>query len=356
MNALVINHGRSFSLLIFLFVQLQGFGQLKADFSASPVSACAPIVVQFTDLSTGDPVQWKWDLGNGVTSVMKSPSATYFTPGTYNVKLVIRNSSSTDSVVKNQFITVQPSPLVNFTASDSAGCAPLKVNFKDLSTSGDGTISKWNWDFGDGSVSTLPNPTHTYKASGNYTVILNVTNSFGCTKTFTKSQYIKVTEGVKADFQFSSLSTCTLPSTVTFTNKSTGPGTVSYTWNFGDGAQSALSNPVHIYTTAGSYSVGLIANSSLGCSDSITKKNLIYVGVNSSKISAPAKGCVNQAINFKNQSAPTPAKSFWSFGDGTSSTEANPVKSYNAPGTYTIKLVNDFDGCTDSVTQTIVIE
>src|SRR5450755_300706 len=76
--------------------------QLTANFTASPVSGCAPLVVNFTDQSTGNPTQWRWDLGNGTTSFNQNPSATYFNPGQYNVKLVISNAAGADSIVKNQ--------------------------------------------------------------------------------------------------------------------------------------------------------------------------------------------------------------------------------------------------------------
>src|SRR5215471_8252129 len=73
------------------------YAQPHANFSASPLSGCSPIVVNFTDQSTGNPTQWKWDLGNGVISFLQNPSATYFTPGTYNVKLIVSNSFGIDS-------------------------------------------------------------------------------------------------------------------------------------------------------------------------------------------------------------------------------------------------------------------
>src|SRR5215831_12399541 len=82
------------------------YAQPQANFSASPVSGCSPIIVNFTDQSSGNPTQWKWDLGNGVISFLQNPSATYFSAGTYNVKLVVWNASGSDSITRNQYITV----------------------------------------------------------------------------------------------------------------------------------------------------------------------------------------------------------------------------------------------------------
>ena len=83
MNALVLSHRRSLTFLLFLLCfQGMAWGQPKAAFSATPVTGCAPLVVYFSDSSSGNPTQWKWDQGIGVTSFLRNPTATYFTPGT----------------------------------------------------------------------------------------------------------------------------------------------------------------------------------------------------------------------------------------------------------------------------------
>src|ERR1044071_5855638 len=117
------------------------FAQPQANFTATPVSGCSPIIVNFTDLSTGNPTSWHWDLGNGVISFLQNPSATYFNPGTYNVKLVATNAAGSDSVIKLQYITVYANPGVNFFASDSSGCFPLSVQFTSICSPGSGTIT-----------------------------------------------------------------------------------------------------------------------------------------------------------------------------------------------------------------------
>jgi PKD repeat protein len=69
-----------------------------------------------------------------------------------------------------------PAPAADFSASATLGVAPLAVTFSDLST---GTVSSWNWDFGDSATSTLQNPSHTYNAVGTYPVGLRVTGPGG---------------------------------------------------------------------------------------------------------------------------------------------------------------------------------
>lgn len=327
--------------------------QVKAGFSATPVAGCAPLIVKYTDESTGNPTSWRWDLGNGTISFLQNPAATYFNPGTYTVKLVVRNGAQADSMVKVSYVTVYASPVVNFAASDTTGCFPLNVQFTDLSTAGDGSIVSREWDFGDGTVSTDANPEHRYTAAGKYTVSLRVRNSYGCTQTFTRSQHIQLTNGVKADFGFIVPNSCKPPTAVRFTNKSTGTGTLNYVWDFGDGVTSTDINPTHTYTTAGTYSVKLLVRNNTGCADSTVKVNAINIGTVKAGFSVPPLICSNTAFALINNTTPAPVGALWNFGDGTTATDLNPVKMYAQAGTYTIKLVSDFGACKDSVTQTV---
>ncbi|HYH55976.1 MAG TPA: PKD domain-containing protein, partial [Anseongella sp.] len=278
MNALVLRHRRSLILTLFLIGHLVVFGQPGAAFTATPVSGCSPLIVSFTDQSTGSPTQWRWDLGNGVISTLRNPSATYFNPGTYTVKLTVRNASGADSVVRQQYITVYDQPTVSFRASDTTGCFPMPIQFTDLSTAGSGTISTWQWDFGDGTISTERNPTHVYTAAGNFTVTLKVTNSNGCVKSFSRNQHIKIATGVSAAFSNSAAGPCAAPATIQFTNSSTGPGAMTYIWNFGDGQSSFDANPAHLYTVNGNYTVSLTAISEQGCRDTVVKTDLLAIG------------------------------------------------------------------------------
>ncbi len=357
MTALTYYRIRVIVIFIFLiFIQGRLFAQLAADFSATPVSGCSPMVIQFTDLSKGNPTQWRWDLGNGVITSLKNPSATYFSPGTYNIKLVIKNASGADSITKQNYIIVHPKPVVDFTLTDSTGCFPLKVNFTNKTTTSSGSILKYSWDFGDGTTSELTHPSHTYTSAGNFTVTLRVTNSFGCVETISKNKLVNTSNGVKAEFTNTSPGVCASPVTIQFSNTSTGTGILNYKWNFGDGNSSTLKDPQHTYTKDGTYSVSLITASSLGCIDTVIKANLVSIGTVNSSFNTSGAICEGNAIQFNNTSLPIPGKSTWYFGDGTTSTAIHPKKTFTAAGTYIIKLVNDFGGCKDSVSKSIIIK
>lgn len=342
-------------LLFSLAIQQAGTAQLHTDFSASPVSGCAPVFVHFTDLSTGGATSWKWDLGNGTISFLQNPSATYFNPGKYTIKLVIKKANLSDSLVKINYVTVNALPKPLFFASDTTGCYPLKVNFTDQSNAQEGNIVKWEWDLGDGSVSSLQHPSHVYTGPGNYNVILRITNTAGCVSTLSKAQYIKIKDGVQAAYSFTGSSQCTPPSIIHFNNLSTGTGTLSYQWFFGDGNGSIQQNPSNTYNTAGLYTIRLVVKNNAGCIDTLTKKDSIAVGVAHAGFTAPDSICQNTTFQLFNTSSPATGKLLWNFGDGSSSLSTNPTKLYTNAGTYHISLVADFGGCKDSVSKSIKI-
>ncbi len=331
------------------------FAQLSASFTSSTVEGCAPVVVRFTDNSTGNPSGWRWDLGNGTISFLQNPATTYFNPGTYAIKLVISNGSQKDSVIRTNYITVHANPVANFSSSATSGCYPLNVQFKDESEAGSGNIVSWEWDFGDGTASREQHPSHIYTSAGSFNVTLRIRNSNGCTQTISRSNYITLTQGVKAAFDFSAPNNCKPPASIRFTNTSSGTGTLSYQWNFGDGSSSTDPNPTHAYTSTGIYTVKLVVRNNTGCVDSIIKTNSINIGTVKPDFDMPALLCAGQAFTITNTSAPTPNNAAWSFSDGSIASGVNTTKIFAAAGNYTIKMVADFGACKDSVTKPVQV-
>lgn len=350
----------AFIIQLLLIVALQHVAALAvaqpvAAFSADTTKGCAPTLIRFRDESTGNPTSWRWDLGNGTISFVKNPAATYLDPGTYTVKLVATNASGSDSVVKLNYITIYATPVVNFAASSTTGCFPLTVQFTDLTTATNSTITEWLWDFGDGTTSTQQNPSHTYTALGNYNVSLKVKTNNGCENTLTRLNYIRINSGVTAAFNFTAPNSCRPPTVITFFNQSTGTGALTYQWDFGDGSTSSLTNPTYAYTTPGTYTVRLIVRNSSGCADTMTLVNAITIGTVLANFTAPVQVCAGQSFTITNTSSPAPSGAFWSFGDGSFSNAISPVKTYTTGGNYTIKLVSNFGACKDSVEKPITV-
>lgn len=332
------------------------FAQVTANFSANTTSGCSPILVQFTDNSTGNPVSWSWNLGNGTTSTLQNPSTTYLTAGSYTVTLTVTDASgNTNTKTVTNYITAVPTPNVNFVASDTiAQCAPKTVQFTDLSVNGSSGTATYFWDFGDGFSSTLQNPTHTYTAPGNYNVTLSVTNSSNCTKIFTKNNYIHIVNKPNANFTANNTSSCTLPLTVNFNNTTSG-GATAYLWSFGNGGTSVATSPSATYNAVGSYNVTLIASNG-GCSDTMTKTAFVNIGsLTASFTQSTTSTCTGNNVTFTNTSLPGPGTSTWYFGDGSSAVSTNATHAYGSPGTYTVTLVVNFNNCSDTATSTIVV-
>jgi gliding motility-associated-like protein len=325
-----------------------------ANFSASTVSGCGPLAVTFSDLSSGSPVFWNWDFGNGQISSLPSPSISYTTPGLYTVKLTVVNKNGQDSITKVNYISVSPYPSINFTSNLRLACSPTNIQFTDLSTPGQGSITQWLWDFGDGASSTTPNPGHLYTQTGYFTVNLMVTNSQGCSHTSGAARYIRVVPGIQSDFAFMQTSnSCSAPFLLNFNNQTAGPGTLSYAWDLGNGSTPTQTNPSTSYPANTSYTVTLTTQSSLGCSNSI-QETITFPAANA-LITAPDSVCISNPVSFKNASSPAPVSSAWSFGDGHTSILLNPSNTYAAIGSYSVKLVNTYSTCTDSATKTIAV-
>lgn len=326
-----------------------------ANFSGSPLSGCSPLIVNFQDLSTGGATGWNWNFGNGNTSALQNPTATYFTPGTYTVTLTASNVNGSNTLTRTQYITVYELPSVDFSAIPRSGCFPLRIQFSDLSMPGAGNTNvSWIWDFGNGTISTQQNPFVTYNAAGTYTVSLTVTNDKGCTRTVTRPNYITVTNGVDAAFTYTNPAVCHAPALINFTNTSTGPPTLSYQWDFGDGNFSTAASPSHTYLADGSYVVTLVTTSTAGCVDTF-RSNPIVIGAFTTTFNAPLNACINEAVTFTNTSTPVPVSANWSFGDGGTATGINSNHTYTVPGTYTVRLYNTYSSCVDSAQQTITI-
>lgn len=154
-----------------------------ADSSCSTVSVSCPapssgfnsnvnnLMVTFADATTGNPVSWFWDFGDGNTATVQNPSHSYSLPGSYTVCLTTTNACGSDSSCSS--VTVNcAAPVSNWSFTSQGG--GLTYSFTDLSTSTGAT--SYTWTFGDGNTSTQQNPFHTYAVSGSYTVCLSVTD------------------------------------------------------------------------------------------------------------------------------------------------------------------------------------
>jgi gliding motility-associated-like protein len=319
--------------------------QPVASFTSDVSAGCNPIVVHFTDQTTDTPTSWNWDLGNNTTSNLQNPSTTYITSGVFTVTLIATNAHGSDTATGT--ITVYPSPTVGFIGDSTLSCPPKTASFTNLVNPNASGTTSYTWDFGDGHTSNLANPTHTYTAVGNFSVTLIATNSTGCITSFTKSNYIPIIAKPTTNFSCNNTWVCYPPDTVTFSN-TTLNGT-AYRWDFGDGQTSTQANPVHVYTSKGTYTVRLIATNTSGCEDTTIKPGLIKVGVLDANFTmSTSTVCAKRTITFTNTTNIPGATLLWLFGDGGSSTQTTPTYPYLFQGMYPAQLIASYNGCNDT--------
>jgi gliding motility-associated-like protein len=330
------------------------YAQPVANFTGSPLSGCAPLVVTFTDASTGTVTGYSWDFGNSNSSILKNPSAAYASPGTYTVKLTVSGPGGTNTVTKSAYITVYPGPTVSFSAVPVSGCPPLNVQFSSSVTANAPGALTYTWSYGDGNtgINVGANPAHTYTASGSFPVTLSVKNGAGCVTTVPVANFITVFPKPSAAFTAIPTVYCKVPSTANFINS----GSTSMLWNFGTGpGTTSGNNPSYTYTNAGTYTVSAFASNSNGCTDTVIKNAYISVQANNSTFSGPATACDSTSVSFSNTSSGVTGFTKWNFGNGGNDTGKNVSFMYTAVGTYTVKMVTQVGPCVDTVTKTIVI-
>lgn len=239
-----------------------------------------------------------------------------------------------DNYVHVQFTVSDKSCLAgtNFDADRTYGNKPLTVRFTDKSYQ----ASSWLWDFGDGQTSTEQNPVHTYTKEGRYTVSL-ITNGDEKGKAV-KNDYIRVAQGPTAKFTFAPKDV-TVGTEVQFTDLSSGNPT-SWMWHFGDGASSPLQSPVYTYQTPGVYTVMLTVSDENGVSGESATQTITVQG-SSTPVVADFKTEVTNGthVQFTDLSSGYGINSWlWDFGDGSTSTERNPLHVYLKEGTYHVTL------------------
>ncbi len=247
------------------------------------------------------------------------------------------------------------------------------VKFNPVITEGAPLVHHY-WNFGDGNAGNQQvSPTHTYAATGTYAVVHTVVrvtpnNVPVCTQTFTKFVHIIAACNLVADFSWSS--TAANPLTIAFQNLSVPlAATDSIKWTFGDGSTSTAVNPVHTYNVPGTYTVCLRVKKltppgAPPCVREICRTVVVHPPCNIVPNFTWAVTPTNPLrIEFQNTSTNTAATDSirWTFGDGSSSNQMNPVHTYTAPGTYTVCLriiryySNTTTPCIREICKTIVI-
>jgi len=300
------------------------YAQPQAKF-ASPVEVCFGTAVNFTDQSTAQNssvISWSWDFGDGSpVSTQQNPSHTYVIAGSYTVKLTVTSALGCLSTLASQQVVVNPLPLADFTSS-SPSCVTRSLSFTDKSAANAGTLTKWTWNFGDGSApvvaTTNASQVHTYGATGTYNVTLQVETSKGCVS-LVKSKDIIINPLPAPGFIMPG-NCINDPVSQFFDTSSIADGSqaqFTYSWSFGDANAtvanpntSVLKNPLHKFTATGNYNVQLTVTSNNGCADSVTQVFTINgaVPLSTFTVQGGLQHCSNDSVFITDNSSVFPGK------------------------------------------------
>ena len=337
--------GCSDTLVLLDYIQV-GY---PVEFSYDPLFTCANGSINFTDDSSNPADSVLWDFGDGITSTAPNPSYTYPIQGCFTVSLTRYIGGCATTEVAQNCIIVHPNPTVSYSNNNSIGCdLPHQVDF-----SGNSDIAtQWFWDFGDGTTSTVQNPTHTYTQYGVFPVTLTVTDRNGCTNVINTD----TVELLALDAQLvpTRFFDCT-PLSVTLEDQSTSIVPIT-TWEW-HVINNASSPPVQVTSfdtvpnltliDTGRYDIILIVTNELGCVDTSLFQNMIGVGMPPTvDFSAnPRVSCVSSSITFTDNSSSFSDEWIWDFGDGGLSAEQNPNYLYVDTGYFDVTLTAIHLGC-----------
>ncbi len=303
---------------------------------------CGPLYVQFTDY-TPKAATWAWDFGNGNIGNTKKPTAIYTTAGSYTISLKVTDSNGiVYNLKKSAHIKVFKDPMAAFSGSLKKVCPNDSMKLSESCILGDTSLKKYGWDFGDGTTSSVKNPSHAWTVPGYKNISLVVTDNHGCSNQVVYNAIIRVLTPPVANFFQDSTFSCAKGLKVSFSNNSSPPG-FSSQWDFGDGsAYSNTTDPIYNFKKFGKYNVTLkVWDKNTGCYNSNTVFQSVII--DSLTVDFDAKNKIicdkTNPVNFINLVTNFPDyKAVWKFGDGTTSSDWLGNYIYSNYGTYSVTL------------------
>jgi PKD repeat protein len=349
-------------------------------FSMDVYNGCEPLTVQFSESSTspnpiGDPiVSWLWDFGDGspITNAQSPPPHVY-NEGVYSVTLTVTTQNGCQATVTlADTIQVGSISSVNFSVAPVIECAKTPIDFTDLTTfngTPDPADVTYSWDFGDGGLSSLQNPSYPYPSDTGYFDVTLIVDWRGCKDTMimTQAVYIKAPISLFTLDQTLFCNPGSLPITLNVAdNAIIGQlsDDVEMIWKWGDGTpNNILSNAMldgagngdisHNYSAYGTYTVEqVVYNYTTGCSDSTTQTIYVSQTIAGFTLSNDST-CIGSPIQLTSTSTSShPFGTFsYDMGNGGSTSGSPASYTYNTAGAFNIVLTaTNSVGCASTAT------
>jgi gliding motility-associated-like protein len=249
----------------------------EANFSADTTSAsCPPLLVQFSDYSTGNITSYHWEFDENNTSSSRNPLETFIAPGSYNILLAVTNyAGCRDSLTIDSLINIS-GPNGSYHLTKDTLCSPDTVVFN-----GDFDNTKFFiWNYGDGDIDNFETSSqsdtvdHTYNTGGKFSPFVQLIDSNNCQFTLPINGTL-VSDSIDARFSINDSIICSL-STILPTNNSRSSFVNTFEWELGNGTIIEGFQPNLNYNSSGNFVLKLIQTSPIGCKDSLSKPITLF--------------------------------------------------------------------------------
>ena len=316
---------------------------------------------QTSIVSGGGTLSYDWSYGDGNSSTNTHSDHSYKNYGTYKIKLTATSQyGCVDSL--SLPVKVVANPLVDFSfVNADKQCNSVDTFRLQNKTDKRNAFSiSYLWNFGDGTTSTNTQASKSYSGAGDYRITLYAENNNGCKDSVNYSA--KVYPDPETDFSINQVGQCINNQKFDFTNNTSvsyGGGSLTYQWFYSDTLFDTNTNSTKTFDEVKTYSIKLIASSSLGCKDSTNKNIVLYPKPSASfDINDTAQCLTNNVFKLTNNSRVSSGTNSyqWDFGDNTGNSVVSPDKVFTKSGTYTIQLLAlTNNGCRDSVSRKAIV-
>lgn len=341
---------------------------LEIQFVAPPVvyagldqafCANAPVPLAGTLAGTASGATWT-SLGTGSFNPSPNLLNTFYIPSPLDISngsvdLILTSAAEFGCLADDDTITVtyKPEPAAAFIASSA--CEGQNVLFTDQSTTTDGFINSWQYDFGDTQTSIAADPNHTYTGSGNFIVTLVAGSSNGCFDTIQHTIWVNP----EPNPNFSNSFACENEPTDFIDQTFLSFGFITnWAWDFDNSTgTSSLQNPSFTFGAEGSYPVTLTVTSDSGCVNSVTNNIFVLGGPTADFTVTPVPALALENVFFTDVSGDNSITAwYWDFGDGVGGFNQDEIHTYSDGGFYDVILtVTDTAGCQDTAKQQLQI-
>ncbi len=313
-----------------------------ANFVSTENFVCTDEPLQFINLSeNAESLEWFFEDGSPSFSTEENPVVSFSNPGSYFVGLIAINDFARDTILVPDYIVADPNPVSDFILEQDDKTVNLTFNSQFARV--------LLWDFGDGTTSEEVNPTHTYSDSGTYSISLTVENF--CSVDVEVKEITIAADLPIAGFTQTSDVLCA-GNSVLYTNNSSNA--TSFQWEFEGGlpSRSTSVNPVVIYPNPGVYDVTLTALNEDGETTTVKEETLEVIELPTVDFTISQTDNTVELSSFVSSGLSLS----WEFGDGNTSTDANPSYTYTTDGQFVITLSGSNQCGTESIQKAIIIE